>query len=801
MAKFDIAKKLDNKFNYKAIIEEGKEFKDVDFPAGKDALGPAYDFPFKSAKDIFRGRECVYDKFEADDILQGCNKDGYFLSAVSALSEFPARLEKLFLVKKVNNAGIYAVTLYIAGCPTTIVVDSYFPYDEKTRKPAFAGTNQNELWVMILEKAWAKFHGSYTNIDEGDPREALAALTGSAVDKLVHESYSEPKELWKLLSTFDRERYVMCTGGAHDTTQGLIPTQTYTLINVYEVRFKEQEIRLVQLRNPTGKGEWKGAWSDEDKEHWSPELNKELNHTSADDGTFFMQYEDFVKAFSFTCVARAKDDFVHAHSIIEEIDGFAVAKAHKQIKGVAVAHQMTPRCLNKFIGKPPYKVEPLSFDIFSFTGTSILPLKLSSVSNELGYAQIPIYLEPGYYILQAKFKEAPNLIPFINFVTYSDNAIDIVGLKAKKLVDITMEVCEKALKNVISLYEFKKPTGKLSCNFKKCPKAHSLVWSADSKKDEYTCEACKTLTKIKDGRWYCAQCEYEICPKCKPKEIVKVVMDEKKNKMTVKCNAGHLMNFVPNKEKNFITLCDMCGEANFGNVATWFCEKCNVNVCRKCLKAPPGYPQENVHEIDICPRNHKLNYAMGIVAGGLYNCCFCGKLGDPVNGRWYCEDCNLNICGMCIPYGAQADVSMTAGGATTICNKGHTLTFTSDYSFDIKEIKCAKCNKPVPLGNFRWNCHVCNYDICSTCRVAPEKKHDLLCNKKHSLAFSRYPIGKVSFTRCDRCHEAFTVTEGRYCCGICCYNLCQKCEPNKDDPNPRQKGARECHPFEGCCII
>jgi hypothetical protein len=192
---------------------------------------------------------------------------------------------------------------------------------------------------------------------------------------------------------------------------------------------------------------------------------------------------------------------------------------------------------------------------------------------------------------------------------------------------------------------------------------------------------------------------------------------------------------------------------------------------------------------------------MGIVAGGLYNCCFCGKIGDPMMGRWYCEDCNLNMCGMCIPSAAQADVNMTARGETTNCNKGHTLTYTSECSFDIKEITCSKCKAPITIGSFRWNCHDCNYDICKTCRTAPEVKMNLLCNKKHSLTFSRYPIGKVNFTRCDRCHEAFIVTEGRYCCGICCYNLCQNCEPNRDDPNPRPKPARECHPLEECCVI
>ena len=163
MEKLEISKKMENKINYKGIIEEGKEFKDEEVPAGKEALGEAYDFPFKSAKEIFRGKEVVYSSFEADDILQGCNKDSYFLSALSALSEFPSRVENLFLVRKPNKSGCYAVTLYISGYPTTIVVDEQFAYDNKARKLAFANTCQCELWVMLLEKAWAKLNGNYEN--------------------------------------------------------------------------------------------------------------------------------------------------------------------------------------------------------------------------------------------------------------------------------------------------------------------------------------------------------------------------------------------------------------------------------------------------------------------------------------------------------------------------------------------------------------------------------------------------------------------------------------------------------------
>ena len=64
--------------------------------------------------------------------------------------------------------------------------------------------------------------------------------------------------------------------------------------------------RLIWLRNPWGKFEWTGAWSDADP-RWTPEFRQqvasELGVNASeiikdDDGAFWMAYEDFVKYFA-----------------------------------------------------------------------------------------------------------------------------------------------------------------------------------------------------------------------------------------------------------------------------------------------------------------------------------------------------------------------------------------------------------------------------------------------------------------------------------------------------------------------
>lgn len=57
--------------------------------------------------------------------------------------------------------------MYKNGVLHEIVMDNYVPcIDGKNGPvPAFSHGRGNELWVIILEKAWAKVHGSYQRIE------------------------------------------------------------------------------------------------------------------------------------------------------------------------------------------------------------------------------------------------------------------------------------------------------------------------------------------------------------------------------------------------------------------------------------------------------------------------------------------------------------------------------------------------------------------------------------------------------------------------------------------------------------
>lgn len=161
----------------------------------------------------------------------------------------------------------------------TIVVDDYFPFNEAIEKPAFSDTKGNELWVLILEKAWAKINQNYENTITGFITEAFRALTGAPVKFLNHDLYDD---FWQKIKDADQKNYIICaSAGKHGeqntrdySKSGLVSNHAYTVIQAVEINHPlDGQVKLLQLRNPWGHQEWMGDWSDK-SDKWTPELRQ-----------------------------------------------------------------------------------------------------------------------------------------------------------------------------------------------------------------------------------------------------------------------------------------------------------------------------------------------------------------------------------------------------------------------------------------------------------------------------------------------------------------------------------------------
>lgn len=106
------------------------------------------------------------------------------------MAERPDRIFNLFLLREFNNARYFSVKLLYKGKWRTIDLDEFIPtmYD----KPAFSKSIGAELWVVLLEKAWAKLYTNYKRIAAGYAEEAIHDLTGAPVKHIYfqHSSFN-----------------------------------------------------------------------------------------------------------------------------------------------------------------------------------------------------------------------------------------------------------------------------------------------------------------------------------------------------------------------------------------------------------------------------------------------------------------------------------------------------------------------------------------------------------------------------------------------------------------------------------
>ena len=121
--------------------------------------------------------------------------DCWLLSALAALSEYPNKIQETFLTDTYNPRGIYYAKLYNPSSRSFIkmYIDDYLPVNEQN-KLIFTQPNGNECWVLLLEKLFAKYIGSYSGLDGGFPLYALHILTGDP----VHQ-FSLKDNQWKQL--------------------------------------------------------------------------------------------------------------------------------------------------------------------------------------------------------------------------------------------------------------------------------------------------------------------------------------------------------------------------------------------------------------------------------------------------------------------------------------------------------------------------------------------------------------------------------------------------------------------------
>ena len=269
------------------------------------------------AENIFASKnyQVFWEGINKEDIIQGGLGDCYFLSAAAALCEFPELVKKLFLIKEKSDEHCYGCYFRINGIWKLVLIDDYFPcYGSWGKNFAFSSTNGNELWVILLEKAWAKLNGNYAKAIGGEPHEIFEVITNAYSRKIRVKNISED-DLWEAFKEAIDNNFIMTAGTSGDVYNlnleelGLAPGHAYTLLEAKEVNTLNGKEKLVHLRNPWGNGEWSGDWSDSSRK-WTTDLRNQCdNYERKNDGSFWMSYSDFRTYFVVVGICHLYQDY------------------------------------------------------------------------------------------------------------------------------------------------------------------------------------------------------------------------------------------------------------------------------------------------------------------------------------------------------------------------------------------------------------------------------------------------------------------------------------------------------------
>ncbi|XP_053668063.1 calpain-B-like [Anopheles marshallii] len=298
-------------------LDQRQLFEDPEFPATDASIGmPRITaVRWKRPKEISPTARFFVDGASRLDICQGALNDCWLLTATTNLTAHP------WLFKRVlpednsfaaeQYAGIFHFRFWEFGQWVEVVIDDRLPTDPTGKLLFGRSANGDEFWSALLEKAYAKFYGSYGALDGGTAREAMQDLTGGLTEfyqpkKMV----GREEQLWDILRSGSEMGSLFACNLKSDpsgqnvaTKEGLLRGHSYSITKVHTIVglvSDADHIRLLRVRNPWGTGvEWNGRWSDKSREWKSLKSaeRKQIGLTLENDGEFWIELNDFMKHF------------------------------------------------------------------------------------------------------------------------------------------------------------------------------------------------------------------------------------------------------------------------------------------------------------------------------------------------------------------------------------------------------------------------------------------------------------------------------------------------------------------------
>ena len=240
------------------------------------------------------------------------------MSLLSTIADkWPEEIEKMFKTKEVNKNGLYVMRLMVNGhYHTDMVVDDYVPYDVELNQLIYARKVTKNIWPILLEKAYAKFNGSYEDI-VGGTAEEIKFFLPYPIKRYVNQFDEAQKgKQWNRIK-MKLSNHWLLTWATHSEDKkeeftyedlGLVRNHAYFITDFYAFDGEDEKIRMLKVANPWANQKWQGKWSDDD-DHWNEFYKEIFNFNNKLPGEFYISFHDYLKYFESTSIWTPAPNF------------------------------------------------------------------------------------------------------------------------------------------------------------------------------------------------------------------------------------------------------------------------------------------------------------------------------------------------------------------------------------------------------------------------------------------------------------------------------------------------------------
>jgi len=305
-----------------SCLKKGELWQDPDFPAVQSSIfyhqKPPFNFTWKRPKDLVIEPAFISES-QSFDVVQGKLGDRWLVQCLGCLYSSKGLFYRVVPADQGfhsadDYAGIFRFRIWWCGSWREVLVDDRLP-TVNNRQVFVSSSRSAEFWPALLEKAYAKLHGSYEALKYGSVLDGLADLTGGVAESipLKGDPTGSGRLLVELLDMtsvitaniqVEKETNKNSSKVEEKMANGITIGTNYRVYDVQKVQTMSGElVQLVHLRAGDSCA-YLGSWAPGSPD-WDQVEDGERERVGARRspspgmvGEFWMTYTDFIRTFS-----------------------------------------------------------------------------------------------------------------------------------------------------------------------------------------------------------------------------------------------------------------------------------------------------------------------------------------------------------------------------------------------------------------------------------------------------------------------------------------------------------------------